>query len=111
MLSVTKNPSQSPQTGVKTVCFTCLTTLASAGVIDVSISAQVLNREPAQPEPDLYYPNTSLPPDDVEDEFVMALDVDDATSGLDPFLLAAKSWKLIGGAEALRGLVEECCCC
>ena len=41
----------------------------------------------------------------------MALDVDDATSGLDPFLLAAKSWKLIGGAEALRGLVEECCCC
>ena len=41
----------------------------------------------------------------------MALDVDDATSGLDPFLLAAKSWKLIGGAEALRGLVEEWCCC
>ena len=88
-----------------------MTTLAWAGVIDVSISAQVLNREPAQPEPDFYYPNTSLPPDDVEDEFVMALDVDDATSGLDPFLLAAKSWKLIGGAEALRGLVEECCCC
>ena len=27
------------------------------------------------------------------------------TSGLDPFL-AAKSWKLIGGAEALRGLLE-----
>ena len=28
-----------------------------------------------------------------------------ATSGLDPFL-AAKSWKLIGGAEARRGLLE-----
>ena len=27
------------------------------------------------------------------------------TSGLEPFL-AAKSWKLIGGAEALRGLLE-----
>ena len=26
-------------------------------------------------------------------------------SGLEPFL-AAKSWKLIGGAEALRGLLE-----
>ena len=40
-----------------------------------------------------------------DEEFVVALEV--ATSGLDPFL-AAKSWKLIGGAEALLGLQLEC---
>ena len=38
--------------------------------------------------------------------YIMNLPEDAATtSGLDPFL-AAKSWKLIGGAEALRGLLE-----
>ena len=53
------------------------------------------------PKPKILKP---LPPDGPVAAVVLPEDAA-TTSGLDPFL-AAKSWKLIGGAEALRGLLE-----